>query len=312
MKCKKMLKFAALALAICMMFSLAACGDKGSNTKSESNDTQNNTVDTDKNTSENASESESNSESQPANAEQANNTLARIKESGKIIVGTSADYAPYEFHTLIDGKDTIVGFDIEIAKEIAKDLGVELEIQDMGFDGLLQALNSDKVDFVIAGMTPDEERKKSVDFTDIYYKAQQGVMVRAEDKDKYKTIEDLKGKKVGAQSTTIQEGIVKEQMPESQLVSLTKIPDLVMELLNKKVEAIVVELPVAKGYVNNNDKLAISDIQVQEDTGGSAIAVKKGNQELVDLMNKTLKRLQEDGSIDRFVAEANEMNVIEN
>jgi len=305
MKAKNLLKFAALVLVICIMFTLAACGAK-TNNQSGNNDAQNDTAKTDENTSQNKSDSDSQSNTE------ANDTLSRVRKAGKIIVGTSADYAPYEFHTIIDGKDTIVGFDIEIAKEIAKDLGVELEIQDMSFDGLLQALNSDKVDFVIAGMTPNEERKKSVDFTDIYYTAQQGVMVRAEDKDKYKTIEDLKGKKVGAQSTTIQEGIVKEQMPESQLVSLAKIPDLVMELLNKKVEAIVVELPVAKGYVNNNDKLAISDIKVQDDTGGSAIAVKKGNQELVELMNKTLKRLQEDGSIDRFVAEANEMNVIEN
>jgi len=311
MKGKGLLKFAAIALVICLMFGLAACGAKTGNTDSKSADAQNDAVDTNKDSSKNTSDSDSNNDSQ-SDTQQTKDTLTRVKEAGKIIVGTSADYAPYEFHTLIDGKDTIVGFDIEIAKEIAKDLGVELEIQDMGFDGLLQALNSDKVDFVIAGMTPDDERKKSVDFTDIYYTAQQGVMVRAEDKDKYKTIEDLKGKKVGAQSTTIQEGIVKEQMPESQLISLTKIPDLVMELLNKKVEAIVVELPVAKGYVNNNDKLAISDIQVQDDTGGSAIAVKKGNQALVEQMNKTLKRLQEDGSIDRFVAEANEMNVIEN
>ena len=302
MKGNNLLKLAAIVLTICIMFTLAACGAKTGDTGNEN---------TDKDSSASVSEGDSDSGSQ-SDAEQTEDTLSRVKKAGKIIVGTSADYAPYEFHTLIDGKDTIVGFDIEIAKEIAKDLGVDLEIQDMSFDGLLQALNSDKVDFVIAGMTPNEERKKSVDFTDIYYTAQQGVMVRAEDKDKYKAIEDLKGKKVGAQSATIQEDIVKEQMSDSQLVSLAKIPDLVMELLNKKVEAIVVELPVAKGYVNNNDKLAISDIEVMDDTGGSAIAVKKGNQELVDLMNKTLKRLQEDGSIDRFVAEANEMNVTEN
>lgn len=307
---KNLLKLAAIALAVCIMFSLVACGAKNSDTAGGNTDDQSKTATTDENSSANTSEGDSDSGSQ-SDAKKQESTLERIRRTGKIVVGTSADYAPYEFHTLIDGKDTIVGFDIEIAKEIAKDLGVELEIQDMNFDGLLQALNSDKVDFVIAGMTPNEERKKSVDFTDIYYTAQQGVMVRAEDKDKYKTIEDLKGKKVGAQAATIQEEIVKEQMPDSQLITLTKIPDLVMELLNKKVEAIVVELPVAKGYVKNNDKLAISDIEVQDDTGGSAIAVKKGNQDLVELMNKTLKRLMEDGSIDRFVAEANEMNVTE-
>lgn len=236
-------------------------------------------------------------------------TMARAKKAGKIVVGTSADYAPYEFHTQIDGKDTIVGFDIDIAKEIAKDLGVELDIQDIQFDGLLQALNTDKVDFVIAGMTPNDERKKAVDFTNIYYVAKQGVMIRAEDKDKIKSIDDLKGKKVGAQLSTIQEDIVKEQMKDSTLVSLGKIPDLVLELKNKKVDAIVVELPVANGYVANNSDIVISDVKVQEDEGGSAIAVKKGNQDLVDAMNKTIDRLMKDGSIDKFVAAANEQNV---
>ena len=85
-------------------------------------------------------------------------SLEKIKASGKIILGTSADYPPYEFQALIDGKDTIVGFDIELAKEIAKDLGVELEIKDMSFDGLLAALASGNVDMVISGMTPTEYR----------------------------------------------------------------------------------------------------------------------------------------------------------
>jgi ABC-type amino acid transport substrate-binding protein len=239
-----------------------------------------------------------------------NDTYKRILKDKKLVLGTSADYAPYEFHIMIDGKDTIVGFDIEIAKEIAKDLDAELVIEDIAFDGLLQALNTNKVDIVIAGMTPDEERKKSVDFSDIYYYAKQGVMVRAEDFDKYKTIDDLKGKTVGVQMGTIQEDIAIEQMPESNTVSLTKIPDLVMELKNKKVEAIIVELPVANGYVNNNPDLVISEIEVQEDTGGSAVAVKKGNPALVEAINKTLKRIKEDGSLERFVQEANELNVV--
>ncbi len=234
--------------------------------------------------------------------------LSRVKKAGKLVVGTSADYAPYEFHKMIDGKDTIIGFDIEIAKEIAKDLGVTLEIQDMGFDGLLQALNAGKVDFVISGMTPTDERKKAVDFSKVYYVAKQGVIIRTESKDAIKTIADLKGLSVGAQLTSIQEGIVKDQMPDAKLVSLGKIPDLILELKNKKVDALVVELPVANGYVANNPDLMISDIAVGEDDGGSAIAVQKGNTTLVDAMNKTLDRLMADGSIDKFVSEANVAN----
>lgn len=86
--------------------------------------------------------------------------LGKIKKAGKIVLGTSADYPPYEFHKVIDGKDEIVGFDIEIAKQIAKDLGVELEIKDMKFDGLLAALQAGKIDFIVSGMTPTEERKR--------------------------------------------------------------------------------------------------------------------------------------------------------
>lgn len=236
-------------------------------------------------------------------------TMDRIEKSGKLVVGTSAEYAPYEYHTLVDGKDTIVGFDISIIQEIAKDLGVQLEIVDMGFEGLLGALNSNKVDVVIAGMNPDEKRRKSVDFSKIYYEAKQGVLVRTEDKDKIKSIADLSGKKVGVQLGTTQEAIAKEQMKDSSLVSLGKIPDLVMELKNKKIDALVVELPVANGYIKNNNDLELSEISVKEESGGSAIAVKKGNSELVELINKSLDRLMTDGSIDKFVKEANDNNV---
>lgn len=239
-------------------------------------------------------------------------TMKRIEKSGKLVVGTSADYAPYEYHAMIDGKDTIIGIDISIVDEIAKDLGVQLEIVDTGdFAGLLQTLNTDKVDIVIAGMNPDEERRKAVDFSKIYYEAKQGVMVRAEDKDKIKSIADLSGKKVGAQLGTTQEDIAKEQMKDSTLVSLGKIPDLVMELKSKKIDALIVELPVANGYVKNNNDLALSELTVEEESGGSAIAVKKGNDDLVKLIDATIDRLIKDGSIDKFVQEANDKNVTE-
>lgn len=235
--------------------------------------------------------------------------LSKIKAAGKLVVGTSADYAPYEFHTLVDGQDAIVGFDMAIAAEIAKDLGVKLEIQDIGFDGLLQSLNTDKVDVVISGMTPTDERKQSVDFTDIYYVAKQAVLVRAADVAAYTSIDSLKGKKVGAQLSSIQEGLVKDKMPESTPISLGKIPDLILELKGKKVEALVVELPVANGYIAANPDLALAPIAIGDDDGGAAVAIKQGNKTLVDAINATLRRLAADGSIEKFVAAANEQNV---
>ena len=119
----------------------------------------------------------------------------KVIKDGKLIVGLSADYAPYEYHAIIDGKDQIVGFDVDIAQEIADSLGVELEIEEMDFDALCEGVKNGTVDMAISGMTPNEKRKKSVDFSDIYYYADQSFLINEEDKDTITTIDDLKGKK---------------------------------------------------------------------------------------------------------------------
>ena len=242
---------------------------------------------------------------QDQGSEQTVSKLDEIKAAGKIVLGTSADYPPYEFHKEIDGKDTIVGFDIEIAKEIAKALGVELEIKDMDFDGLILALNADKVDFVLAGMTPDPER--DVDFSKIYYRALQGVLINAENADKFKTVEDLYGKRIGAQKGTIQEKIAESEIQDLDLKGLAKIPDLVLEVKHNKVDAVIMEKPVAEAYADRHDDLILMDLTFEDAEGGSAVAVKKGNPELIEEINKILDRLMEDGSVDRFVVEAIEM-----
>lgn len=241
-----------------------------------------------------------------ANTAEATGKLADIKKAGKIVLGTSADYAPYEFHKSINGKDEVIGFDIEIAKEVAKELGVKLEIKDMDFDGLLPALQAGKVDFIISGMTPTEERAKAVDFSKVYYTAVQQVVVRVEDKDKFKTIESLKGKKIGAQKGSIQEKLVAEQLPNSEAKILAKIPDLFLELKNKKTDALVAEGPIATSYISKNKDLVVSDIKLTQDEAGSAIAFQKNNPALVEATNKVLDRLINDKSIDKFVTEANE------
>ncbi|OHE68173.1 MAG: amino acid ABC transporter [Treponema sp. GWC1_61_84] len=243
--------------------------------------------------------------------------LAQVKKAGKLVIGTSADYPPYEFHSLAGGKDVIVGFDIAIAQEIATDLGVKLEIKDMQFDGLLAALQAGNIDIVISGMTPTDERKLSVDFSTIYYYAIQGVMVRAADKDKYSTVEALKGARLSAQKGTIQVGIAKKQIlglsdaeaekDSAQVKELGTIKNLVLDLKNGKVDAIVAELPVAAAYVGKNADLAIAAPTFKDDDGGSAVAIKKGNADLLGAVNKTLDRLMAAKTIDQFVADANEL-----
>lgn len=239
--------------------------------------------------------------------------VGAVKAAGKLVLGTSADFPPYEFHMEEGGEDTIVGFDVEVAKEIAEDLGVSLEIKDMNFDGLLAALDSGTVDMVVAGMSPTDERKLAVDFSDIYYMADQTVIVRASDAGTYSTIESLKDAMIGAQKGAIQVGIAKtkikgmddETQSHDQIKELPKLGDLVLALKNGNIDAVVVETAVAAAYVRANPDLALAPFTFPDEAGGSAIAVKKGNAALVAALNATLARLAATGAVEAYVAEAN-------
>ncbi|QUL52416.1 transporter substrate-binding domain-containing protein [Paenibacillus tritici] len=224
----------------------------------------------------------------------------------KLIMGTSADFPPYEFHKMIDGKDTIVGFDIEIAKEIAADLGQELEVKDLPFDSLLNELASGRIDMVISGLSPKPERAEAVGLSDIYYRAEQAVVVREADKDKYPTMDSLKGVKLGIQTGSIQEDIAKG-IEGAQLTSLSKISEIILQLQSNRVDASIMEGPVAKSFVKNVKGLAITDAKPEVEDEGYVVGVKKGNTELLDQVNKTLGRLISEGKIDEFVTAATEL-----
>ncbi|MDU4911052.1 transporter substrate-binding domain-containing protein [Clostridium baratii] len=266
-------KVLASCLALAMTFSMVACGNKE-----------------DKGTS---------SESKTA--------LTEIKDKGELVVGLSADYAPYEFYTMVDGKKTIVGFDVELAKEIAKDLGVKLTLKEMKFDALLGALPAGQIDMIISGMNPDEERAKVIDFSDIYYTAQHGVLVNKKDLDKYKSVEDLKSARVGAQMGSTQADIIKEKIKADNPTLLANVNNLILELKSGKIDALVTEKPVAEMAIKNNNELALSKIEFKDETGGNAVAVKKGEKELVEQVNKTIKRLKDSGDLDKFIVDANEL-----
>lgn len=232
----------------------------------------------------------------------------KIKSAGKIVLGTTADWPPSEFHIEVDGKDTIVGSDISIAKEIAKDLGVDLEIKDMDFKGLLPALQAGNIDFVLSGMAPTEERKQSVDFSNIYHKGDQGVIIRSAEKDAIKTLADLKGKKIGVQKGSMQVDMAKEQIENPELRELGKVSDLVLSLKTNKVDAVLCGVEVAKNYAKKNPDIFVMDIRLNAPYNGTAVAVKKGSPNLLAEINKTIDRLIQNNDIEKFIAEAQELN----
>ena len=242
--------------------------------------------------------------------------LEKIQKNGKLVVGMSADYAPYEFHYIDEnGKDVIGGFDVDIANEIANKLGVNLVIQEMDFDALVSALPAGKVDLVISGMNPTEERAKVVDFSEVYYNSKHGILVRAEDADKYQTFADLEGAKVGVQLGSTQEKIAKTEIPNVNLQQLSNINNLILELKAGKVDAIVMEKPVAEMAVKSNPELAVGKPIYEEQTGGNAVGIAKNNPQLLAKVNEVITELNESGKMDEYIEKANELaataNIVE-
>jgi len=232
----------------------------------------------------------------------ADNQLEAIKAAGVLNVATSADFAPFEFHALIDGKDTIVGADIDMVNEIADRLGVEVNILDLDFNAVLTALQQGKADIAVSGISATDERKQTFDFTDNYFTPEQKLVVNKNNESAFDSIESLSGKKVGAQKGSIQEMIVQDQLADSQLVSIAKVPNLVNELKQGSIDGLVLESAVAESYVAQNDDLVITDVALESSEGDSyAIALPKGSTEFQEELNSILKELIEDGTIDEYV-----------
>ncbi len=160
--------------------------------------------------------------------------LEKIKAAGKIVVGTSADYPPYEFHLLPELEDEMVGIDIDIAEAIAANLNVKLEIKDIVFSKLFDELAAERIDLALAGLSPTENRKLIADFSIPYYQAIQNMLIRAKDKDKIKLLEDLRGKVVGTQKGSIQEDMARNLIPGATFVIHENIADLIDALRQQK------------------------------------------------------------------------------
>jgi ABC-type amino acid transport substrate-binding protein len=231
--------------------------------------------------------------------------LEKIKASGKLLVGTSADYPPYEFHLLSDEEGELVGIDIDIAKVIAQELGVQLEIKDLIFSRIFKSLESGQIDIAIAGLSPTEERQKVASFSDVYYQAIQCVLIRKDNSERIKTVEDLRGKKVGVQKDSLQEDMARGQIHGADFDVRETIEELIIILDKGLVEGIILEKPVGDSYVRRNKNFTSLRCEEKLDNlMGSAIAVKKGEDDLLKEINRILAKLKKEGKIDEFVETA--------
>ena len=227
---------------------------------------------------------------------------------GKLTVATSPDFAPYEFYAIgEDGSPTLAGFDMALAQYIADYIGLELEVVTMDFDGVLSELQTQSVDLGMAGLSPDPKREEAMDFSDIYYEGGQSLVTIKDNADKYNSFEAVNDPdvSVGAQTGSIQMDLATENTPDADIISLPKVTDIISELIGGKLDAAYIETAVAESYQKNYPELEIV-LDVPYDVEGSAIGVSKGNEELLAAVNEAIAAAKEYGSIDKFVAEANE------
>lgn len=236
---------------------------------------------------------------------------AAAPEAKTLIFGTSADYAPWEFMYPDENGEMIYGgTDVQVAQYIADYMGLELKTENMDFGYLLTALNKGDFDMVLADIEPTDERKAAVDFSDPYItEYPEKILIRAEDADKFKDVAtDFEGCAVGAQTGSTKVDKVKDNFTGAECVSLALVTDLVNELVNGKVDAVLLDHSVAMKYAEVEDGLVIADASsfFGDIPLEVAVAVAKGDPKgLLPKINEAIAKMIEEGKIEEFVEIAN-------
>ena len=287
-----MKKLLALVLSSVMVLSLAACGGTASA----------------QNAAPSAGTQVSDAGTEAAGGQ--NGRLAAIKAAGVLKVVTSPDYPPYEFEDLSkSGQDKHVGADIELAKYIADKLGVELVVEAMAFDACMAAVSEGRVDLTICGMVPKEERKTSMDFTNVYYNDGNQVLVTLKDNaGQYQTLADFAGKKIAAQNGSLQFDLTTTQLSDSQCEIITAVPDGIMMLKTGKVDAIALASVSADNYVANYPELVICEPRFEYDSLGVVAGVPKNEPDFVDALNEIIDEVVESEIYYQWIEEASALS----
>lgn len=238
-----------------------------------------------------------------------NNTSQETKEENKekdkkLVMYTNAEFAPFEY---FEG-EKVVGVDADIAQEIAMDLDKEVVIEHIDFDSLIPALVTGKADFVAAGMTITPEREEEVDFSIPYVESVQNIISKKEAE--LKTMDDLKGKKIGVQLGTTGDLAVTDAInledgdlynTGAEVKTYASALEAALDLMTGRIDAVVIDkLPAEEIVKNNIDNLVT--VKFGEISEAYGIAVEQGNTELLESINKTLQKLLDEGKIEEFIS----------
>ena len=232
-------------------------------------------------------------------------SVQKIQKNKQIVLAVSPDYPPFEYRTVKNGRSTVVGIDVDLAKAIAKKLDVKLKVNSMDFDNVLTSLAQGKADLGISGISATAERKNTFDFSNVYYDATNEVVVKKSNLNKYNKITDFKGLKLAAQKGSTQEAAVNKQLKGSVLVSLPGVGDEINEVKGGQVTGAVMEDMIAKSYVSENPDLAVAKVKIPnlKSNPGMAVALQKGSTSLQKQVNEVIKEMKANGQLDKIIQE---------
>lgn len=227
--------------------------------------------------------------------------LSALSLNAKVLnVGTNANFPPFEY---MDDNAAIVGFDIDLIKELSKRSGFEAKIINMSFDSLIPALKTSKIDIAIAGMSATPDRIKAIDFTDPYY-VTENLYLKKLDNSALTSKNELKGKKIGVQIGTVQE-ITAKTIKDAKVLPVEDPIAAIMMLKNNKVDAVIIDSSVGYGYLKNNTEL-VEFLKEPDGSNGFAIAFDKNkNTDLINKFNGLLKEIKSDGTYDKLLEKYN-------
>lgn len=239
------------------------------------------------------------------------NRLEKIKESGKLVLATSPDFAPLEFEDLSSGEAQYVGSDIELAKYIAEKLGVELEISAMDFSAVQAAIPSGQADIAISGFARTEERAQNMELSTPFNITEDGgqtVLVAKGEGANYTAAEDFSGLQIGAQNGSLQYNLVSSQLPDDvEIVPVGSLNDGVLMLETGKIDALASDLSNAELLLESHDGIETTDFMFEYSSEGNVAAVKKGETELIEAVNEIIEEVNELGLYDQWKDEATEL-----
>ena len=304
---KKTTKLMSILLALVMMLSLAACG--GSSSSSAPAATE-------------APAADAPAAEAPAEAPAAKTEVDAIKEAGVVTVALSPDFAPMEFvDSSKEGQDSYVGFDVFLAKYIAQELGVELDIQAMSFDACQTAVAMGAVDMSLSGYSWTETRAENFELSDPYFardeesdnESRQVILVKAEDYEKFQTAADFAGVEVGAQNASLQMDLLTSQLPDAIPYPIGEIGVGVIELQAGNIDAMAVANGNADVILNSYEGLvkAAWEFDVSEESDGNVVMIHKGNTALLAAVNEILAKANAAGLYSSWYTEAKAMAGLE-